>query len=239
MRQNENLVLIGSKVILVPYKEEHVLKYHDWMQSPFLQEMTASEPLTLDEEYAMQRSWHEDEKKCTFILLAAPDDKNTLSSFADMKEGSVMIGDVNIFLNDQDDDPTFGEIEIMIAEERYRRGGRGLEALKITMAYATTELGLKTFHAKISLTNEPSIDLFTRKLGFYPVSTSQVFQETTLEWSCLPKPSSPPASGIDDDDSSNDAYGAKATDEQRQRNHAMRDALIEFWTTHVKKDRWP
>lgn len=47
----------------------------------------------------------------------------------------VMIGDVNIFLNDPDDDPTFGEIEIMIAEEKYRRSGRGLEALKIMMGY--------------------------------------------------------------------------------------------------------
>lgn len=46
-----------------------------------------------------------------------------------------MIGDVNIFLNDPDDDPTFGEIEIMIAEEKYRRSGRGLEALKIMMGY--------------------------------------------------------------------------------------------------------
>lgn len=46
-----------------------------------------------------------------------------------------MIGDVNIFLNDPDDDLTFGEIEIMIAEDKYRRSGRGLEALKIMMAY--------------------------------------------------------------------------------------------------------
>lgn len=32
------------------------------MKSPFLQEMTASEPLTLEEEYEMQTSWHEDEE---------------------------------------------------------------------------------------------------------------------------------------------------------------------------------
>ncbi|KAI9266643.1 GNAT domain-containing protein [Phascolomyces articulosus] len=229
MLQNENLVLIGSKIILVPYKEEHVLKYHEWMKSPFLQEMTASEPLTLEEEYAMQRSWHEDEKKCTFILLATPavgtGSESTSSPFADIKEHSVMIGDVNIFLNDQDDDPTFGEIEIMIAEESYRRDGRGLEALKMMMAYAITELGLKTFHSKISLTNQPSIELFTKKLGFYPVSTSQVFQETTLEWSCHPK-------------SNNESYGSKATDEQRQLNHDMRDALIELYTSKIKKDQW-
>ena len=55
-----------------------------------------------------------------------------------------MIGDVNIFLNDQDDDPTFGEIEIMIAEESYRRGGRGLEALKIMMAYGKVNIIFRT-----------------------------------------------------------------------------------------------
>lgn len=53
---------MGDLVALVPYKPEHVLRYHEWMKSPFLQEMTASEPLTLEEEYEMQQSWHQDEK---------------------------------------------------------------------------------------------------------------------------------------------------------------------------------
>lgn len=46
-----------------------------------------------------------------------------------------MIGDVNIFFNDPDNDRTFGEIEVMIAEPDYRRGGRGIEALKMMMGY--------------------------------------------------------------------------------------------------------
>jgi hypothetical protein len=33
------------------------------------QETTASEPLSLEEEHAMQRSWREDADKCTFIIL--------------------------------------------------------------------------------------------------------------------------------------------------------------------------
>lgn len=51
-----------------------------------------------------------------------------------------MIGDVNLFLNHPDDDRHFAEIEIMIAEEAYRRGGRGLEALRIMMGYGKARL---------------------------------------------------------------------------------------------------
>ena len=69
MRLNENTVLITEKLYLVPYKKEHVLRYHEWMKDPYLQMMTASEPLSLEEEYEMQNSWHIDEEKCTFILL--------------------------------------------------------------------------------------------------------------------------------------------------------------------------
>lgn len=46
-----------------------------------------------------------------------------------------MVGDVNIFFNDPDNDPTFGEIEVMIAEPEFRRTGRGKEALEIIMGY--------------------------------------------------------------------------------------------------------
>lgn len=31
MRQNYNLKIIGDKVILVPYRKEHVEAYHEWM----------------------------------------------------------------------------------------------------------------------------------------------------------------------------------------------------------------
>lgn len=47
----------------------------------------------------------------------------------------VMIGDVNLFFNDPDNDKSFAEIEIMIAEEKFRRCGYGIEAIKIMMAY--------------------------------------------------------------------------------------------------------
>ena len=44
--------------------------YHEWMQDPQLLEATASEPLTMEQEIEMQQEWRDDEKKCTFIILA-------------------------------------------------------------------------------------------------------------------------------------------------------------------------
>lgn len=36
-------------------------RYHGWMKSPELQQLTASEPLTLEQEYLMQKSWRQDD----------------------------------------------------------------------------------------------------------------------------------------------------------------------------------
>ena len=42
---NSSTALVGDKVTLVPYKSHHVPKYHAWMTSAELQELTESEPL--------------------------------------------------------------------------------------------------------------------------------------------------------------------------------------------------
>lgn len=46
----------------------NVFRYHDWMQSPELLEQTASERLTLDQEYEMQQSWFHDENSNFYYL---------------------------------------------------------------------------------------------------------------------------------------------------------------------------
>lgn len=60
--------LEGQKVIMVPYMEAHVPKYHVWMQDPALLQATGSEPLSLQEEYDMQLSWNEDPLSCSLSL---------------------------------------------------------------------------------------------------------------------------------------------------------------------------
>lgn len=61
MKLNQNTMLVGKKVVLVPYTSEHVPRYHERMKSEELQHLTASEQMTLQQEYEMQCSWCEDE----------------------------------------------------------------------------------------------------------------------------------------------------------------------------------
>eukprot|EP00882_Tetradesmus_deserticola_P026708 GHRQ01029488.1.p1 GENE.GHRQ01029488.1~~GHRQ01029488.1.p1 ORF type:complete len:203 (+),score=48.91 GHRQ01029488.1:267-875(+) len=176
MKLNVNTTIEGQKVILVPYRREHVARYHEWMQDPALQEATASEPLSLEEEYDMQRKWAEDDDKCTFILL----DKSRADTPGTGSHGGGMAGDVNLFFNDHDDH-TVAEAEVMVAEAASRRRGVALEALQLFMAYAVKFLRVTKFRVKIGENNAASLALFGTKLGFVEVSRSTVFKEVTLE----------------------------------------------------------
>ncbi|KAJ7481058.1 GNAT domain-containing protein [Mycena galericulata] len=155
MKVNANTVLVGpGKVVLVPYRPEHVPRYHAWMQDAELRELTASEPLTLDEEFEMQRKWQLDEDKLTFIVCARGsetlDSGSSLTPSDPRVSALPMIGDVNIFLHgppphlrvpdsalEEEEDQFYAEVEIMIAERDYRRKGFALEALQLMLGYAT------------------------------------------------------------------------------------------------------
>ncbi|NXX44982.1 NAT9 acetyltransferase, partial [Tricholaema leucomelas] len=170
MKINQNTVLQGQRVTLVPYTSAHVPRYHEWMQSEELQRLTASEPLSLEQEYEMQRSWREDTDKCTFIVL----DRERWHG----QDQDCMVGDVNLFLTNPED-PTLAEVEIMIAEPGYRGRGFGKEATLMMMSYGVRNLGITKFEAKIGQENEASICMF-KKLHFKEVAANRVFQEVTL-----------------------------------------------------------
>ncbi|KAI6037674.1 GNAT domain-containing protein [Pisolithus marmoratus] len=152
-------VIKGDKVVLVPYREEHVEKYHQWMSDPRLLTLTASEPLTLEEEYEMQ--------KCS-------------STFP-------MVGDVNLFLKGHPSDEDFeAEVEIMIAESDYRRRGLALEALQLMLSYATGSPSAFMCQPlsqviRVARDNRPSISLF-EKLRFSIVRVVQVFDEVEMRF---------------------------------------------------------
>ncbi|KAF2845101.1 hypothetical protein T440DRAFT_511810 [Plenodomus tracheiphilus IPT5] len=123
MKLNRNTAILTPLTLLVPYSPHHVPTYHTWMQSPSLQQLTASEPLTLEEEYAMQRSWRSDGDKLTFIICTRERGRGSafegrekeIETEVEEEEDDViiqgkqdspetMIGDVNLFLVEEDDD---------------------------------------------------------------------------------------------------------------------------------------
>ncbi|XP_067671120.1 N-acetyltransferase 9-like protein isoform X1 [Haliotis asinina] len=179
MRINENTFLFGCKVVLVPYERHHVPRYHTWMQSEELQELTASEPLSLEEEYSMQEAWRQDQDKCTFIILDADLYKKSSEQTQCDREIGAMVGDVNLFFNEEGEKHV-AEIEIMVAESSARGRGLGKEALLSMMRYGVAVLGLTKITAKIGYSNSPSLAMFN-KLGFIEVSRSDMFKEVTLE----------------------------------------------------------
>ncbi|EFA84870.1 N-acetyltransferase 9 [Heterostelium album PN500] len=182
---SEDKKSIGNNIVLVPYKAIHVEKYHKWMQSEEIRELTASDLLTLEEEYENQQSWYEDSKKCTFIIL----DKEKIKKDKDgelLVESIVkdyldsMAGDVNLFWNEYEEEGS-AEVEVMIAEPSCRRRGFGSEAIEIMMHYAVTNLSDITtrFIVKIGESNTTSIQLF-KKLGFQQVGQVNVFKEINM-----------------------------------------------------------
>ncbi|KAJ6056263.1 hypothetical protein N7444_005361 [Penicillium canescens] len=142
MLLNANIALSSSKALLVPYSSWHVPQYHEWMKDPEIQEATASEPLTLEEEYNMQLSWRTDADKLTFIVCRPTEEEPSQHQLQRESDGPPnMVGDINLFLRiddgEQGDSPPkiLGEIELMIAEKNNRRRGFGRAALLMFMRY--------------------------------------------------------------------------------------------------------
>ncbi|GJQ15727.1 hypothetical protein GpartN1_g7518.t1 [Galdieria partita] len=168
MKANEDLCVLGRQVLLVPYEREFVPLYHSWMQNKTLLEQTATEPLSLQEEYENQISWRLDPHKCSFIII-----------YVQQQQPQRVVGDVNLFLL-QDDDSDAAEVEVMIAESSYRRLGLATEAVQLLLLFAHQFLSLNTFIAKISTHNVASMELFQRRLGFEIFRRVPVFSEVHL-----------------------------------------------------------
>ncbi|KAL4797587.1 GNAT domain-containing protein [Aspergillus venezuelensis] len=145
MRLNTTTALSTPRTLLVPYSAWHVPRYHEWMKDEEIQQATASEPLSIEEEYAMQRSWREDADKLTFIVCRPVSDTKEWSVLRLKDEHDApenMIGDINLFLRVEEDDEDekaqpqiIGEIELMIAEKKDQGKGFGKSALLTFLRY--------------------------------------------------------------------------------------------------------
>lgn len=181
------------------------------MQDPLLQVATASEPLTLDEEYAMQSSWRTDADKLTFIVCNPPLPLPQHVTARQEDAPHDMIGDVNLFLtpdngeveevgNEDESQALIGEIEIMIADKKQQGRGLGREILLVFMWYimhsrdsvleeycagngnAKKRVHMKYLRVKIDKDNVRSVRLF-QNAGFNKVNEEpNYFGELELRW---------------------------------------------------------
>lgn len=174
MLVNATTVVHSKRLRLEPYSKHHVPKYHEWMKNPDIQAATASEPLTLEQEFRMQESWRQDNDKLTFIV-----------NLSGLHGDDAMVGDVNMFLSLSEQgnaEPVLmGEIELMIAETTQQGKGYGREALLLFFNYIAqheqeivqeyckldnaTSMSLHNLSAKINQDNNRSLRLF-ESLGF-------------------------------------------------------------------------
>ncbi|CAJ0947189.1 unnamed protein product, partial [Mesorhabditis belari] len=166
MRINQETKIEGDGIGLYPYQARFVDNYNKWMQDEELQAATCSEPLTIEEEYEMQRKWAEDEDKLTFIIV----DRDKVLE-GDPTEA--MVGDVNLFL---DHETKTAECEVMIAAKDARRKGFALEAMTLMIGYGIRFVKVENFFAVITEDNQRSMALF-EKLGFVQSDYISVFKQ--------------------------------------------------------------
>uniref|UniRef100_A0A8B9SW44 N-acetyltransferase 9 (putative) n=1 Tax=Anas platyrhynchos TaxID=8839 RepID=A0A8B9SW44_ANAPL len=172
MRINQDTVLQGSRVTLVPYTPAHVPRYHAWMQSEELQRLTASEPLSLEQEYEMQRSWRDDADKCTFIVL----DTERWSGQARGEE-DCMVGDVEGSKRCTRPQKLESCVFVDVAAQQVT----GMLVFLVSFV-GVTDLGITKFEAKIGQENEAS-SLHVQELFLFcvlQVAVNSVFREVTL-----------------------------------------------------------
>jgi RimJ/RimL family protein N-acetyltransferase len=154
---------------LVPYEASFVPEYNLCLKNPQLQELTGSEPLSLEEEYEMQRAWQDDESKLCLLILT---------------EGGSFVGDVNAFFRLEEDENGkvchVAEVSVMVAREEERKKGHASRSLKLLFDLLNKMENRPTkLEARIKTHNEASIALFD-KLEFKQESVSEAFGETTM-----------------------------------------------------------
>ncbi|KAM0793204.1 hypothetical protein ACM66B_000674 [Microbotryomycetes sp. NB124-2] len=205
MRINESTVLVNDKVVLVPYRRHHVSKYHGWMQDASVLESTASERLTLEQEYEMQASWRIDSDSATptfatwlvftiglliqidetpeltFIILRRDDDVSVDDEdfVAKHDDDQHMVGDVNVFISSEDDedhDERQGD-DASTSKDQRRAEVEIMIASPSDRRHGYATSTLQLFLAYVSKTLSLSPDRFFARIGASNEGSIRLFEK--------------------------------------------------------------
>jgi methionyl-tRNA synthetase len=116
-----------------------------------IQEATASEPMSLDEEYENQASWRQASDKLTFIVCKPSNLGAHVVQARTADADARMVGDINFFLHPYEGDEEegsgedqsrwlTGEVDVMIAEYDCRGKGMGKASVCALLVYIQRHL---------------------------------------------------------------------------------------------------
>ena len=165
--------------------------------SQAIQEATASERLTLEEEYENQESWRSSHDKLTFIIcqpLSAGESVGTSIRAGGPDAPERMMGDVNLFLYpyEEEDDlelpsatPEFcvGEIDIMIAGQQHRGKGLGRAVVHAFLQYISRHLDgiMREYAEDKDMPTPPGLKLLMAKINQTNANSVALFKGLRFE----------------------------------------------------------
>jgi RimJ/RimL family protein N-acetyltransferase len=167
------------------------------ISSQAIQEATASERLTLEEEYENQESWRASHDKLTFIICQPlqAGDSDGISIQAGIPDApEKMVGDVNLFLypyEDEDDEalpsatPEFcvGEVDIMIADQLHRGKGLGRAVVQAFLQYMHRHLNeiMREYAEDKDMPTPPRLKLLMAKINQTNAKSVALFKSLGFE----------------------------------------------------------
>jgi len=161
------------------------------MKDPDIRIATASEPLSLEDEYGMQRSWRTDKDKLTFISCQSHGSSSIVGDPSQQTRGeetNSMIGDVNLFVRTNEEESgdvsLVGEIELMIGDKSNTRRGLGRAALLVFLAFVIKheeEILEEYFSAPRDVTVLHRFDYYRVKIGETNAKSISLFESLSFK----------------------------------------------------------
>lgn len=166
-----------THLILSPFDKVHTQLYAQWMQDQELRILTCTpdEAMRSLEQVIEAQERFASDLQCYVWIIGVKDEYGALQ----------WIGDVSMFLHgwlEGEDSKVQVEVDVMIAEKKFRGCKFGGNAVRCAMRYLSSSNQSVEFVAKIHDGNHASRALFGQKLHFQYISFDPTFKQHEYRW---------------------------------------------------------